>query len=332
MADPDPDPPNPADAPSPPDAPTLIDQPQVAPAAPSDQNSLALLAKDLMPPPPPAQPTIPEVQPVADRKVPGPGLAITLRNAARRYGRKLRDLVNANRMAAIAITGTLLVVIAIAIVLVTSGEPTPSRGAKLAQQGQELLDAGNAKAAAELLESELVGKARPGDGQAYLVLGHARYATKRHLEALTAYERALTLEPKLASDPVLRNNAAKVLDTKDTVAAVVALELLASRVTPPAHDVVIGYASSGKLADVRRRAFAIAEREGIADKVDRVGSWSLDLQAAGTCEDRRALIAKLASTGDRRALPALRRAKLYKCAEHDAAGAIAAIEGVGPAQ
>jgi hypothetical protein len=149
---------------------------------------------------------------------------------------------------------------------------------------------------------------------------------KRHLEALTAYERALTLSPKLASDTVLRANAAKVLETKDSVAAVVALEILASRVSPPAHDVVVQYASTGKLIDARRRAFAIAEREGLASKIDRVESWSLDLQAAGTCEDRRAIIAKLASTKDKRALPALKRMKLYKCAEKDAADAIAAIE------
>jgi hypothetical protein len=106
----------------------------------------------------------------------------------------------------------------------------------------------------------------------------------------------------------------------------VALEMLASRVEPRAHDEVVRYASTGKLLDARRRAFAIAEREGIADKIDRVESWSLDLQAAGTCEDRRAIIAKLASTKDKRALPALKRAKLYKCAEKDAVDAMAQIE------
>jgi hypothetical protein len=100
-------------------------------------------------------------------------------------------------------------------------------------------------------------------------------------------------------------------------------------VSPPAHDVVVDYASTGKLIDARRRAFAIAEREGIADKIDRVESWSLDLQAAGTCEDRRTIIAKLASTNDKRALPALKRAKLYKCAEKDAAAAMQAISSGG---
>lgn len=337
MADPDPKPPKPSDAPTlvadlsaQPRLPGLPPQmPQAPRQSPQEQNSLALLAKELMPPPAPVQPTMPVVKAVSDRKVPGPGLEITLRNWLRRNGGKLRDLVTRHRIPAIAITGTLLVVVIVAIVLVTSGEPAKSSGTKLAEQGAELLNGGKVKAAAELLESELVGKPTADHANAYLVLGHARFAMKRNLEALTAYERALTLSPKLASDAVLRANATKILETKDTVAGVVAIELLASRVTPPAHDVVINYASSGKHAEVRRRAFAIAEREGIADKVDRVTSWSLDLQAAGTCEDRRALIAKLASTGDRRALPALKRAKLYKCAERDAAEAMAQIEGGG---
>jgi len=245
----------------------------------------------------------------------------------RRYAAKLRTLVTEHRMIAIAAGGTLLVVIVIAVVLAGGGSAKETRGAKLARQGQELLNKNDPKHAAELLESELVGTAQADDGQAYLVLGHARFAMKLNLEALTAYERALTLSPKLASDGVLRANATKVLDSKDAVAAGVALEPLASRVSPPARDVVVQYASTGNLADARRRAFAIAEREGLTDKIDKVESWSLDLGAAGTCEDRRALVAKLASTKDKRALPALKRAKLYKCAERDADAAISAIEG-----
>jgi tetratricopeptide (TPR) repeat protein len=312
MADPDPKPPK-------------------LPGLPPEQNSLALLAKDLMPPPPPAQPTIPDVQAVPDRKVPGPGLRITVRNWFRRYAGKWRALPKRTKQIVLASAGILIVVILIAIVASRGGAPGKSRGMKLAEQGAELLNGGNPKAAAELLEGELVGDTTADHATAYLVLGHARLAIKRNLEALTAYERALTLQPKLASDALMRANVTKVLESKDTVAAVVAIELLASRVSPPAHDVVIAYASNGKLAEVRRRAFAIAEREGIVDKVDRVESWSLDLAAAGTCEDRRAIIAKLASTGDRRALPALKRAKLYKCAEKDAAAAMAEIENGGSA-
>jgi hypothetical protein len=303
--------------------------PGVDPKPEPPQSSLALLAKDLMPPPPPMAPTQIEINAASatNRQVPDPGLKIKTRDWLRRYAGKVRAMSRQHKMILLAGGGTLLVVIVLIIALAGGDDPAPPRGAKLAKQGQELLNSGNAKHAAELIESELVGKAQAGDGEAYMVLGHARFAMKRYLESLTAYERALTLSPKLASDTVLRANTAKVLDTKDSVAAVVALEILASRVQPPAHDVVVSYASTGKLPDARRRAFAIAEREGLADKIDKVESWSLDLANAGTCEDRRAFIAKLASTKDKRALPALKRAKLYKCAEKDAADAIAALEG-----
>jgi len=307
--------------------------PGVTPKQPKDQppGSLALLAKDLMPPPPPQAPTQIDVNVVAnasDRKVQDPGLKIKLKSFARRWVGKLRNFVKNRKLVAIALAGTILIVLVLIIVVVAGGSGgKQSRGAKLAKQGQELLNANDAKHAAELIESELVGEPQSGDGEAYLVLGHARFAMKRYLESLTAYERALTLSPKLASDKVLRANATKVLESKDSVAAVVALELLASKVSPPANDVVVQYASTGKLTDARRRAFAIAEREGLADKIDKVDSWSLDLAAAGTCEDRRAIVAKLASTKDKRAVPALKKAKLYKCAEKDATDAIEAIEG-----
>jgi len=297
------------------------------------QSSLALLAKDLMPPPsasPASQaPTQIDVNvaAVTDRKVKFPGVWITVRNFVRRWIGKFRALSKTKQKIALGLVVAIVLVLVLIIVFSGGDKPAEPRGGKLAKQGQELLNKGDAKHAAELIESELVGAAQPGDGEAYLVLGHARFAMKRHLEALTAYERALTLSPKLASDTVLRANAAKVLETKDSVAAVVALEILASRVEPPDHDVIVQYASTGKLPDARRRAFAIAEREGLAAKIDKVESWSLDLAAAGTCEDRRAIVAKLASTKDKRALPALKRAKLYKCAEKDADAAIAEIEG-----
>ena len=278
---------------------------------------------------PPAQPEVPPpavVDPSTDRKVKFPGVWITVKSWVRRWVGKFRALSRANKLIIAAIAGVLLLVVVIAFVGGGDSKAKVPRGQTLAKQGQDLLNAEKPKQAAELIESALVGKLEPSDGEAYMVLGHARFAMKRYLESLTAYERALTLSPKLASDTVLRANAAKVLETKDSVASVVALEILASRVSPPAHDEVIQYASSGKILDARRRAFAIAEREGIADKIDRVESWSLDLAAAQSCEDRRAMIAKLASTNDKRAIPALKKAKLYKCAEKDATDAIAALE------
>jgi len=165
------------------------------------------------------------------------------------------------------------------------------------------------------------------DGHACVVLGHARNALGRRADAIAAYERAIAIDRDLASDPEIRATAIKMLDTRDILAAVLALELLATRVSPPARDAILAQASNGKIADVRHRALAIAERDGIADGVDRIESWSLDLDQAAGCDERRAAIEKLRASRDRRALGVLRRARAkFPCVEHDAATAIAELE------
>ena len=323
------------------------------PPPPPTDNSFMMLAEDYRPPPP-VKVTMPEVQPVMDRKVRPPGIQIRVRNFFRRnWPRardrfpKLRDLVRANKMIALAAGGTLLVVMIISIAVCSGGKGKPKavaqpteKGKKeehkapdLADRAHELLTAGKAKQAAELVETELAGGGEASDGAAYLVLGHARMAMGRRLDALSAYERAIKLQPKLASDEEMRTNAVKLLDTRTDIApALVALELLADSIKPPARDVIVATASTGKHAEIRHRAFAIAEREGIADRVDKFESWSLDLSQAGTCEDRRAAVVKLGALGDRRAIPALKRAKVHKCVAKDITEAIAKIESAEPAE
>jgi len=157
-----------------------------------------------------------------------------------------------------------------------------------------------------------------------LVLGHARVATGRRLDGLAAYERAIAADRKLAADPQLRANLGRILEGRDAVAGVVALEL-ATRLEPPAHELITAQANTGKLGDVRRRALAIAERERL-DGLDHVESWSLGLAQATTCEDRLAAVLQLRRTGDARALPALRKARTHRCVEREAAEAIAHLE------
>src|SRR5262245_25267294 len=97
------------------------DEPAPAkPTAAKDPSSLALLARDLIPPKAP-QVTQPEIKPVTDRKVQFPGVWITVRNWARRYAGKLRDLVNKHKMIAIAATGTVVVVVVIVVVVMSGG-------------------------------------------------------------------------------------------------------------------------------------------------------------------------------------------------------------------
>ncbi|MGN6104653.1 MAG: protein kinase domain-containing protein [Kofleriaceae bacterium] len=196
-------------------------------------------------------------------------------------------------------------------------------GSVLARRGLELVASGEPATAVEYLEQGIASSR--DDASAHLALGHARFALGRRLDGLAAYERAASLSKTAAADPQLVANALGVLDGRDAVSAVVALELLSTRVAPPQRDAIAAQASSGKLADVRHRAVAIAERDGFADRIDRIESWSLDLVQLSGCEDRKLAIARLRTT-DRRAIPALRRARSLKCIEREATDAIGHLE------
>jgi len=212
---------------------------------------------------------------------------------------------------------------------ISSALTTPSTAPRpeLAGRATDIIAADPARAL-ELLERDLATPALRNDPATLLALGHARFTLGRRLEALAAYEHAVKLEPGLAADTRMRSNVIKLVDTHDVLAAIVALEHLATRVAPPAHEVIVAQASNGRIAEIRHRAFAIAEREGLADRVDRVESWSLDLLQVTTCDDRRVAVRRLRTT-DRRAVPALRRARgQLKCVERDAGEAIGYLESI----
>jgi serine/threonine protein kinase len=264
---------------------------------------------------------------IADARPAGPGRLDRIGALARRclaLAREHRVIVAASAAA--------VVLLVVSIVVLTGGDSRPGKARDpkqapdLAKRANELLQAGNAKQAMELVETELAAVPKP-TGDVLLVLGHARFGANRRLDALASYERAIAATPQLATDPMIRANVEAIVDGPNATAAVIALELLASRVSPPAHEKIITVAASGKLVEVRRRAFAITEREGLSDRVDLVGVFSLDLAAAQTCEDRRVVIAKLRATKDSRAVAPLKRARAYKCVERDANIAIGELEG-----
>ena len=206
---------------------------------------------------------------------------------------------------------------------VTSSAARPAAArSEAARQGLDLIAAGSVTGAIAHLEDAVA--VAPKDPDLYLALGHARIKAGRRVEAINAYERAVKLSPALATDPQLATNLAIVLETKDAVAGVLALELLGRL---GRHDAIAVHASMHKLLTVRHRATAIAERDGFADKIDRVASWTLDLTQVSGCEPRRAVIAKLRTT-DRRAVPALRRARSLECISADATEAIAHLDSV----
>jgi serine/threonine-protein kinase len=169
----------------------------------------------------------------------------------------------------------------------------------------------------------LPGAAKTADVSSQADADLARGAT---LDAVSEYERALTANPALATSAPLRSSLTTIAGGKDAVAAVIALDLLARSVSPPARDVIAAQASKHPSHEVRQRALAIAVRDGFADSVDRLDSYVLDLQQAKTCDERRAIIAKLRELGDARASAPLRRVKgQFPCIEHEATDALAAL-------
>jgi serine/threonine protein kinase len=234
--------------------------------------------------------------------------------------------------------GAFLLLLVVALVIAPSGgkkkttatdkpsKPTPLQAnPALVKEAADLIAAGKPSNAASLIEREDIGD----DPETLVVLGHARIGANRRLDGLAAYERAILLNNKLAADPRVKANVTRVLESRDAVAGVVALEL-AMRLDPPAHELVKQVAANAKLGEVRRRALAIAEREKISEGIDRVESWSLDLAQATTCEDRLVAIAKLRRSADPRAIPALKRAKTFRCVEREVSEAIAFLETQTP--
>jgi serine/threonine protein kinase len=260
----------------------------------------------------------------------------TLPQAPRFGVTPVRDARQRRLWAGIAAAVVLVVIIAIAASRKGGGAGKPGvsqaqtpaiERSDLARRALDLLARGSAADANDLLERETATEPGRSDARAFVALGRARLAQHRRSDAIAAYERAIALGREIARDTQIKLDVVKILDTRDTVAAVIAIDFLATKVEPPAREAIVAEASNGKLADVRHRALAVAQRDGFADGVDRVESWSLDLEQATTCDDRRAALIKLRGTGDRRALAVLRRVRgRYACIDRDIDSAISQLE------
>ena len=167
----------------------------------------------------------------------------------------------------------------------------------------------------------------PAPARSFVEQAESEIARRRYGRAIAAFERALVADSSLARSPTLRTGVVQIVEGGDAVAAVVALEVLATRLQPPDHETIVRQASMGKLPEVRRRAFAIAERDDFAQSIDRFASWTLDLKQQATCEERRETITRLRDLGDPRAIEPLQKARVqYACVAKDAAAAIAHLE------
>ncbi|MBT8468293.1 MAG: protein kinase [Deltaproteobacteria bacterium] len=148
---------------------------------------------------------------------------------------------------------------------------------------------------------------------AQMVLGHAQASAQRSILALAAYAQAVTLQPKLARDKLMRTNLALMLDKKAPGIVDDAIELLGVLASVGddgrAADQLIDLASSSKDARRRHKAMAVADEVGLGDQVDRFGSYLLDLEQGQDCAARKEAVAKLRTLGNKKAIPALRSAR-----------------------
>src|SRR6266545_2213846 len=151
------------------------------------------------------------------------------------------------------------------------------------------------------------------DARAELALGHERMAGGRTLEAVEAYRRALALHPGVAAgDRALVDDAESLLRARDGSVALAAVELVGDMEGDWARDKLAELAGTDRRNAVRQRARALAEKRGAGGRIDRLSSYSLDLLHGRTCEERARAVPLLRGLGDKRAIPALERARTRK--------------------
>jgi len=110
----------------------------------------------------------------------------------------------------------------------------------------------------------------------------------------------------------MRTNVELMLEQKAPPVVDAALDFLGTLATTgdgAAADQLIDLASSSKVPRRRHKAVAVADEIGLGDRIDRLGSYVLDLRQGESCRRRKAAVAKLRALGDKKAIPALRQAR-----------------------
>jgi hypothetical protein len=181
----------------------------------------------------------------------------------------------------------------------------------LVETAAEMLSQGRPKEAVSYLMSH--GNEVRGEPYAQMVLGHAQASAQHSIQALMAYRKAVSLEPKLANDKLMRTNVELILDKNAPGVVDAAIDLLGTLVSAandgPAADQLVDLASSSKVSHRRHKALSVADQVGLSDRVDRLGSYLLDLEHEDSCLQRKEAVGKLRALGNKKAIPALRKAR-----------------------
>lgn len=152
--------------------------------------------------------------------------------------------------------------------------------------------------AAAAPEAEARRQARLAEARALLKQGHQAYSQGLRGDGIGLYDRALTLDDSLRTDPTLIANLVESL----------------GRVTKLSRPLMEKYQSDALLAALgersgqdgpygRGQATALLRDFGRPDLIDHVGQAIIALEDADQCDDRLAAIKRLRQLGDPRALP-----------------------------
>jgi hypothetical protein len=186
--------------------------------------------------------------------------------------------------------------------------PIVTRPSKLATQAHDLMSRGSPQAAIALLEEQRTETAR--DPDASLQLGHAHAAVGRLVDAIADYELAVGLDDDLIDDTKLRANVVLAAESSAPDAMLAGLDFQAQFLDDTsAQSRIVALASSDKRFAVRKQARELAHEHDVESRIDSLISYSLDLEQAPSCEERRDVIAKLASLRDKRAIKPIKRAR-----------------------
>ncbi len=147
----------------------------------------------------------------------------------------------------------------------------------------------------------------PESARVRYLLGRLEFLEKNHADGLQAFSEALRLDPGLRGDAALLLSVRSLLD--DRRLGREALTVLVGQIGKPAGEILAEVASRDKRGDFRATARAACETLGCAKKVDRVGSYVLDLNQSRSCEEKRDAIKGLRATSDARAIEPLKKAR-----------------------
>ncbi|MEO6772211.1 MAG: serine/threonine-protein kinase [Kofleriaceae bacterium] len=255
---------------------------------------------------------------------------------------RLAQVPKKKRWPWIAATFTAALAVGISIAVVTTrhhaATATPGTSdpaldpSSTAGQAADALEHGDAKHAIEIIDKDPAAKNEPS---AQLLLGHAHAARHESGPSLAAYNRALQLMPTLASNATFIANLHAMAADKNPDVVTNAFDVWLGRTDDlEARDAVLKAAVSQDL-NRRHAVRPVIDRYKLADSVDWLTAYSLDLEQEATCAKRREAVMHLRALNTPKAVGALERAVVKKlryrngCLIDDANAAIGALKALG---